>query len=151
MKLPSLLEQNQQRINTLLDDNQDHHDPDDYGLFDTFKKINDKQMNQMDYEQGYGQDIIYDEAQDNNHIDNGSYGYRGTQNMFDDNYFKKQMEIRGGKLHQLLTDQEVNNNRIFANRYAGRGIIGFWYFVIDCTYHFENFLLFFLILLIFYG
>ena len=71
--------------------------------------------------------------------------------MFDDNYFKKQMEIRGGKLHQLLTDQEVNSNRIFANRYVGRGIIGFWYFVIDCTYHFENFLLVLLIAMIFYG
>lgn len=70
--------------------------------------------------------------------------------MYEDNCFKKQMELRGGKLHQLITDQEVNNNRIFANRYLGRGIIGCWYFTIDCLNYFENFLIICLICLIEY-
>lgn len=69
----------------------------------------------------------------------------------DDNYFKKQMEFKQGKLHQLITDQEVNTNKIFANRYGERGLIGFWYFLLDCIYHFENFMLLFLILMIIYG
>lgn len=70
--------------------------------------------------------------------------------MIDDNCYKKQMEFRGGKLHSIITDQDVNTNRIFANRYSGKGVIGFWYFAIDCTYHFENFLLVMLIICILY-
>lgn len=30
--------------------------------------------------------------------------FRGSQTMYEDNCFKKQMELRGGKLHQLITD-----------------------------------------------
>ena len=61
------------------------------------------------------------------------------------------MELKGGKLHQLITDQDVNSNRIFANRYDSRGLIGAWYFIIDCIQHFENALLVFLISLIGYS
>ena len=66
--------------------------------------------------------------------------------MIDDQYFKKQMEFKGGKLHQLITDQIVNSNRIFANRY--QGFLGVWYFIIDCTIHFENVLSMLLFVLI---
>ena len=69
----------------------------------------------------------------------------------DDNYFKKQMEFKQGKLHQIITDQEINTNKIFANRYFERGLMGFWYFLLDCIYHFENFMLAFLIAIIRYG
>jgi magnesium-transporting ATPase (P-type) len=58
------------------------------------------------------------------------------------------MEFKSGKRHQLITDQFVNSNKIYANRY--NGLLGVWYFVIDCIYHFENFLavvLFFLVML----
>jgi hypothetical protein len=54
-------------------------------------------------------------------------------------------------LHQLITDQEINTNKIFANRYGERGLIGVWYFLLDCVYHFENFMLVFLIVMIQYG
>ena len=58
------------------------------------------------------------------------------------------MEFKSGKRHQLITDQFVNSNKIYANRY--NGLLGVWYFVIYCIYHFENFLavvLFFLIMM----
>ena len=70
--------------------------------------------------------------------------------MYEDNCYKKQMELRGGKLHQLITDQDVNDNKIFANRYMGRGIIGCWYFTIDCLNYFENALICSLIILVEY-
>lgn len=54
-------------------------------------------------------------------------------------------------MHQLITDQEINTNKIFANRYGERGLIGVWYFLLDCVYHFENFMLVFLIVMIQYG
>mgnify|MGYP000854435329 CR=1 FL=1 len=57
------------------------------------------------------------------------------------------MEFKGGKLHQLISDQVTNSNKIYANRYQGG--FGAWYFIIDSTFHFENVLaivLFFLIL-----
>ena len=57
------------------------------------------------------------------------------------------MEFKGGKLHQMISDQPKNSNKIFANRYQGG--FGIWYFIIDTTFHFENILaiiLFFLIL-----
>ena len=59
--------------------------------------------------------------------------------------------MRGGKCHQLITDQEHNSNRIFANRYYGRGWVGLWYFLIDCVYHFENLLLMLVIAIVMYG
>lgn len=40
---------------------------------------------------------------------------RGQTN--EDQYFKKQMEFKGGKRHQLITDQFYNSNKIYANRY----------------------------------
>ena len=76
--------------------------------------------------------------------------FRGHYANLDDNYFKKQMEFKQGKLHQLITDQEVNTNKIFANRYIERGFMGFWYFLLDTFNHFENFMLLFLILIIWY-
>ena len=57
------------------------------------------------------------------------------------------MEFKGGKLHQMISDQVRNSNKIYANRYQGG--FGVWYFIIDTTFHFENILaviLFFLIL-----
>jgi len=71
---------------------------------------------------------------------------RGSNNM-EDQFNKKQMEFKGGKLHQLISDQVTNSNKIYANRYQGG--FGAWYFVIDSIFHFENVLaivLFFLIL-----
>lgn len=56
------------------------------------------------------------------------------------------MEFKGGKRHQLITDQFYNSNKIYANRY--QGMLGVWYFIIDCVYHFENFLAIVLFLLI---
>jgi hypothetical protein len=61
------------------------------------------------------------------------------------------MEFKAGKLFQLITDQEINTNKIFANRYFERGAMGFWYFLLDCVYHFENFMLVFLLCIISYG
>lgn len=59
--------------------------------------------------------------------------------------------MRGGKCHQLITDQEHNSNRIFANRYYGRGWVGAWYLLIDCVYHFENLLIGIVIAIVTYG
>ena len=56
------------------------------------------------------------------------------------------MEFKGGKLHQLITDQIQNSNKIFANRYQGS--LGVWYFIVDSTIHFENVLSLILFLLI---
>lgn len=56
------------------------------------------------------------------------------------------MEFKGGKLHQLISDQVTNSNKIYANRYQGG--FGAWYFVIDSTLHFENVLAIVLFLLI---
>jgi magnesium-transporting ATPase (P-type) len=69
----------------------------------------------------------------------------------DESCFKKQMEMRGGKCHQIITDQEDNSNRIFANRYYGRSWVGIWYFLIDCVYHFENILIVVVIAMVLYG
>ena len=41
---------------------------------------------------------------------------RGT-NMVDEQFNKKQMEFKGGKLHQIISDQVKTSNKIFANRY----------------------------------
>jgi hypothetical protein len=71
---------------------------------------------------------------------------RGS-NIIEDQYNKKQMEFKGGRLHQVITDQVKNSNKIYANRYQGG--FGFWYFLIDTTIHLENILaiiLFFVIL-----
>ena len=59
------------------------------------------------------------------------------------------MEFKGGKLHQLITDQSLNSNKIYANRY--QGLLGVWYFVIDTTIHFENFLAIILFFATFYA
>lgn len=67
-------------------------------------------------------------------------------NTIEEQFFKKQMEFKGGKLHQLITDQIVNSNMIFANRY--QGVLGLWYFFIDSSLHFENVLSFVLFMLI---
>ena len=40
-----------------------------------------------------------------------------TVNLIEDQCFKKQMEFKGGKLHQLISDQIVNSNEIYSNRY----------------------------------
>ena len=66
---------------------------------------------------------------------NDEHYNRGTSSM-EDQCFKKQMEFKGGKLHQLITDQITNSNMIFANRY--QGLLGVWYFIIDSSFHFEN-------------
>lgn len=76
-------------------------------------------------------------------IKNNNKGNNSMEDLFN----KKQMELKGGKLHQLISDQIVNSNKIYANRYQGG--YGLWYFTIDSTFHFENvlaMLLFFLIL-----
>lgn len=75
-------------------------------------------------------------------------GKRGS-NTNEDQFFKKQMEFKGGKRHQLITDQIINNNKIYANRY--QGVLGVWYFIIDCVYHFENTLAVLLFILIFFS
>jgi len=49
-------------------------------------------------------------------------------------------------VHQIITDQERNSNKIYANRYSG--LIGVWYFFIDTTIHFENILAVLLLLMI---
>ena len=59
------------------------------------------------------------------------------------------MEFKGGKLHQLVTDQIQNSNKIFANRY--QGTLGVWYFIVDSTIHFENVLSLTLFLLIIFN
>jgi hypothetical protein len=59
------------------------------------------------------------------------------------------MEFKGGKLHQLITDQIQNSNKIFANRY--QGTLGVWYFIVDSTIHFENVLSLILFLLIIFN
>ena len=41
---------------------------------------------------------------------------RGS-NVIQDQFNKKQMEFKGGKLHQMISDQYNNSNKIFANRY----------------------------------
>lgn len=69
--------------------------------------------------------------------------------MVEDQYSKKQIEFKGGKLHQMITDQPSNNNKIYANRY--QGLIGVWYFVIDSTFHFENILAILLLVLNLYS
>jgi hypothetical protein len=68
-----------------------------------------------------------------------------TVNMVEDQCFKKQMEFKGGKLHQLISDQIVNSNEIYSNRY--QGMIGIWYFLIDSVVHFENLIGIFLFIL----
>ena len=50
-------------------------------------------------------------------------------------------------MHLLISDQILNQNKIYSNRY--QGVFGAWYFIIDSIVHFENILavlLFFLIL-----
>ena len=76
-------------------------------------------------------------------------GAKRGSNMVDDQYNKKQIEFKGGKLHQMITDQPNNNNKIYANRY--QGAIGVWYFIIDSTFHFENILAILLLVMILYS
>jgi len=95
--------------------------------------MTDKKGNQQRFNEGDDQEVKNEKK-------------RGLQD--EDQFFKKQMEFKSGKRHQLITDQFVNSNKIYANRY--NGLLGVWYFVIDCIYHFENFLavvLFFLIMM----
>ena len=73
---------------------------------------------------------------------------RGLGSM-EEQVFKKQMEFKSGKLHQVITDQVTNTNEIFANRY--QGTLGLWYFFIDTVLHFENFLSLLLFLLIWFN
>ena len=65
-------------------------------------------------------------------------GKRGT-NIIEDQYNKKQMEFKGGRLNSLMSDHEEMQitNKIYANRYQGY-IQGTWYFLIDSVMHFEN-------------
>ena len=77
-----------------------------------------------------------------------SSGKRGS-NVVEEQYNKKQMEFKGGKLHQTISDQVINSNKIYANRYQGG--FGAWYFIIDSTFHFENVLAMLLFLLIMYA
>jgi len=49
------------------------------------------------------------------------------------------MEFKGGKINQIISDQEVNTNEIFANRYYG--YFGMWYLLLDTFGHVENLLL----------
>lgn len=56
----------------------------------------------------------------------------------DEQFNKKQIEFKGGKVHQMITDQINNSNEIYAHRYVG--MLGLWYFFIDTAIHFENFL-----------
>lgn len=56
----------------------------------------------------------------------------------DEQFNKKQIEFKGGKVHQMITDQITNSNEIYAHRYVG--MLGLWYFFIDTAIHFENFL-----------
>ena len=67
--------------------------------------------------------------------------------VIEDQFNKKQIEFKGGKLNQMISDQVKNQNKLYANRY--QGAFGIWYFIIDTVFHFENVLaviLFFLIL-----
>lgn len=59
------------------------------------------------------------------------------------------MEFKGGKIHQIISDQSKNTNKIYANRYQGG--FGLWYFLIDTVVHFENVLSVILFLLIVYS
>jgi hypothetical protein len=59
------------------------------------------------------------------------------------------MEFKGGKLHQIISDQFKNSNKISANRYQGG--FGVWYFLIDTIIHFENILAIILFFLIMYS
>ena len=69
--------------------------------------------------------------------------------MVEDHFNKKQIEFKGGKMHQLISDQSLNSNKIYANRY--QGILGIWYFLLDSTVHFENILAILLLCLIVYS
>ena len=59
------------------------------------------------------------------------------------------MEFKGGKIHQIISDQVKNTNKIYANRYQGG--FGLWYFLIDTVIHFENVLSIVLFVLIIYS
>lgn len=69
--------------------------------------------------------------------------------MVEDHLNKKQIEFKGGKMHQLISDQSLNSNKIYANRY--QGILGIWYFFLDSTVHFENILAILLFCMIMYS
>lgn len=67
-------------------------------------------------------------------------GKRGN-NVIEDQFNKKQMGFKGGRLDSLMSDhvESLNTNKIFANRYQGL-LYGCWYFMIDSVMHFENIL-----------
>lgn len=44
-------------------------------------------------------------------------GQKRSNNIIEDQFNKKQMEFKGGKLHQIISDQVKNSNKIYANRY----------------------------------
>ena len=52
-------------------------------------------------------------------------------------------------MHQLISDQPLNSNKIYANRY--QGLIGIWYFMIDSVVHSENFLAVILLITMYYS
>lgn len=70
----------------------------------------------------------------------------GTTMRAEELFNKKQIEFKGGKVHQIITDQRQNSNKIYANRY--QGLVGIWYFFLDTTVHFENILAILLLVMI---
>ena len=44
-------------------------------------------------------------------------GKQRGSNVIEDQFNKKQMEFKGGKLHQMISDTVKNSNKIYANRY----------------------------------
>lgn len=61
---------------------------------------------------------------------------RQRHQVIDEQFNKKQMEFKNGRLHQLISDQPQNHNRVYANRY--NGLIGCWYILVDTFAHIEN-------------
>lgn len=108
------------------------------------------QSNQQYYGQSIGENGILND-QERRHKDKQNKAGQSAQSttMVEDQFNKKQIEFKGGKVHQVITDQPINSNRIYANRY--QGALGIWYFLIDSTLHFENFLAIILLGMIIYS
>jgi hypothetical protein len=116
--------------------------------------LNNMKGNNGDYENNntsyFGMSIS---AQNKNINDRDEQAFatskRNNSNIVEDQFNKKQMEFKGGKIHQIISDQVKNTNKIYANRYQGG--FGLWYFLIDTIIHFENVLSIVLFILIIYS
>ena len=61
---------------------------------------------------------------------------------------KKQMEFKGGRLSQLISDQVTNTNVVSICRY--QGFLGAVHFLIDCTACLDNMINLLLLVLLVY-